>query len=107
MIYHIALAEDWQRCQSLNDYFPVAFRTDGFTHASQSHQVKKVLERHFAGIANLMLLTIDEKKLRADLLYEPAADGEIFPHIYGAINKSCIVSIDEGADFIKAVNALY
>jgi uncharacterized protein (DUF952 family) len=57
-------------------------------------QLSGVLERYFKEKANLLLLYIETDKLKASVLYERALNGEVFPHIYGVINKDSVVRID-------------
>jgi uncharacterized protein (DUF952 family) len=42
----------------------------------------------------MFLLNVDESKLHAELKYE-AADGELFPHLYGPLNLDAIVKVDK------------
>lgn len=52
-----------------------------------------MLERYFAGRDDLVLLEIDPARLRAELKYEPAPDGELFPHVYGPLNIDAVVGV--------------
>jgi len=94
MIYHIATREDWQLHQQETFYQPSAFAREGFVHCSNQNQVDGVLQRYFIGVKDLMLLHIEEGKLRSELKYEAAGNNELFPHIYGPINKDAIVKIE-------------
>ena len=49
---------------------------------------------YFVGIAEILLLKIDTNLLEAELKIEPA-NGQHFPHIYGAINKTAIIAIQK------------
>jgi uncharacterized protein (DUF952 family) len=40
------------------------------------------------------VLWIDPQRLSAPIRYE-ASDGEIFPHIYGALNLDCVIRVSE------------
>ncbi len=42
-----------------------------------------------------ILLEIDPSVLTSKLVIEPSRDGLLFPHIYGVINKSAIVHVEE------------
>jgi len=106
MIYHIALQSDWQKCTSLNDYFPSNFREHGFIHACAANQLAGVLARYYTDLEGLLLLAVDEKKLKSDVLYEPSTGGESFPHVYGPISKSAIVEVYQGEQFSHAVHSI-
>lgn len=91
MIYHIATSEDWNLHLTNEWYTPEAFSKEGFIHCSTKEQVPGVLQRYYEGVRNLLLLHIDETKLSAELKYEEATNQELFPHIFGPINKDAII----------------
>ena len=65
---------------------------DGFIHLSTRAQLRGTLERHFRGQRSLMLLSVCVERLPAEALrWEPARDGQLFPHLYGALPMSAIV----------------
>ncbi len=55
---------------------------DGFVHFSAAAQVAETLRRHFPGETGLMLLAVDADALGADLRWEPARQGDLFPHLH-------------------------
>jgi uncharacterized protein (DUF952 family) len=57
-----------------------------------------VLDRYFPGRTDLLLLLIDEQKLICPVLHEPGSGNELFPHIYGVINKDAISKLVEGRE---------
>jgi uncharacterized protein (DUF952 family) len=94
MIYHVTSQEEWKAFENKDKYAPAAFLREGFIHACHSHQLQGVLQRYFAGRQDLLLLQIDEQKLACQLVAEPGTGGELFPHMYGEINKEAIVKIE-------------
>ena len=94
MIYHIATSQEWNLHLTNATYEPDAFSKEGFIHCSTKAQVPGVLQRHYAGVKNLILLHIDESKLTASLNYEAATNNELFPHVFGPINKDAIVTVE-------------
>ena len=63
-------------------------------------QIAATLSRFFASeMENVVILKVDTTLLLAKLVYEPAGD-ELFPHIFGGINKNAIVEI-LGEEFIR------
>jgi uncharacterized protein (DUF952 family) len=89
-IYHVANSKDWIAAKDATAYQPASFGQTGFVHACLEDQLAGVLERYFAGVKDLVLLEIDERRLEGEVKYEPDAGGELFPHIYGTVNKSAI-----------------
>jgi uncharacterized protein (DUF952 family) len=66
----------------------------GFVHAAQADQLAGVLERFYADVDEVVVLSIDDAALTAPVREEPAGDtgGECFPHVYGAIPLSAVVA---------------
>jgi uncharacterized protein (DUF952 family) len=42
-----------------------------------------------------LILKIDPEKLTSKLVNEPSTNNEIYPHIYGPINREAVVEIKE------------
>lgn len=94
MIYHIATSQEWNLHLTNATYEPEAFSKEGFIHCSTKAQVPGALQRYYAGVQNLILLHIDESKLTPSLKYEAATNEELFPHVFGPINKDAIVTVE-------------
>lgn len=94
MIYHIATQEVWNSQLQLASYLPKEFEKDRFIHLSTEAQVAGVLQRYYKGREDLLLITLDETKLIAPLKYEPSTGNELYPHLYGELNKSAIVKVE-------------
>jgi uncharacterized protein (DUF952 family) len=95
MILHVCREEEWLSYTNASEYAPQNFLHDGFIHACTQDQLNGVLHRYFSGAKTLLLLYIDEKKLDVELRYEKSTDRELFPHIYGRINKDAIVKVEK------------
>jgi uncharacterized protein (DUF952 family) len=95
MIYHIADTDSWDKFKDKTHYEADSLHTEGFIHCCSSEiQLREVLERFYNNMQNLLILHIDEKQLDCELKYEPAPDtNERYPHIFGAIIKTAIVSV--------------
>ena len=94
MIYHITTSTDWIAQQHSPTYEAASLATEGFIHLSQNEQVAGVLERYYQNVPDLLVLHVDPAKLTADLRYEAATNNELFPHVYGPLNKDAIVNIE-------------
>jgi uncharacterized protein (DUF952 family) len=93
MIVHICERAAWVQAQKSGEYRPASLAMEGFIHASQPAQVLEVANRFYLEKQDLLLLWIDPQRLRPELRYEPA-DGDLFPHIYGALNLVAVVAVD-------------
>lgn len=58
-------------------------RQDGFMHFSYAHQLAETARKHFAGMADLVLLAIPRERLGENLRDEISRGGDLFPHLYG------------------------
>ncbi|MCB1437856.1 MAG: DUF952 domain-containing protein [Rhodobiaceae bacterium] len=63
---------------------------DGFIHFSTAEQVEETAARHFAGKSGLVVIAVAAGALGAALKWEPSRGGELFPHLYGVLDPSCI-----------------
>ena len=91
---HVTTRVEWRVCDALPNYEPSAYSQEGFIHCCTQEQLQGVLTRYFKGKKGLLLLYIDKSKLEKPLIYEVSTNGELFPHIYGVINKDAVVNIE-------------
>ena len=94
LIYHITTLASWTK-QLVNDFYTTeTLVEEGFIHCSLDDQVKETLERYYANQKGLLLLHIDSTFLKAELKMEESTNGQLFPHVFGKINKDAIVKIE-------------
>jgi uncharacterized protein (DUF952 family) len=104
LIYHITSGQQWSKARAAGEYRGDTLETEGFIHASVARQVVRVANRFYAGRSGLVLLCINTDKVRPEVRYEPADDGDRFPHIYGPLNVDAVV---ETLDFPAAVDGTF
>ena len=98
IIYHIVALSSWEEQIESSHYVHGSLDQEGFIHACRVAQIARVLKRYYVDVNDLLKLTIDTKLLdtTSPLKEELAASvGEMFPHIFGPINKSAIISIEK------------
>lgn len=95
MIYHIVLPDSWEEQKDNGSYTHESLEKEGFIHCSYDTQLDAVLGRYYSGADRVLILSIDTGKLTSELIEEPSTGGEIYPHIYGKINRDAIVSLSE------------
>ena len=90
-IYKICNAASWREAQRAGVFngAPVDL-ADGYIHFSTAGQVAETAARHFAGMADLVLVAVDAAALGAALRYEPSRGGAMFPHLYGKLPLSAV-----------------
>ena len=94
-IYHITTLAAWTTQQASDEYTTESLNQEGFIHCSTKEQVKATLERYYSNQKDLLLLHINSSGLLAELKFELATNGELFPHVFGKLNKSAIVEIEK------------
>jgi uncharacterized protein (DUF952 family) len=94
-IYHIVLPEIWETFEEKDFYEAASLQTEGFIHCSFAEQIEGVLNRYYQEVEKVLILKIDPEKLTSKLVNEPSTNNEIYPHIYGPINREAVVEIKE------------
>src|SRR5258706_16098604 len=92
MIYHVTTLQDWESQRVNQNLFRLIIIKKDLFIAAQA-QLAGVVDRYFKGRSGLVLLHLDESKLKAELKYEISTNDEEFPHLYGAINCEAIISV--------------
>lgn len=92
-IFHICRAEEWAAAQANGSYAGSSQdKADGFIHFSARDTVVESAATHRAGQSGLVLLSVDPDKLGAALKWEPSRAGRLFPHLYGELAVSAVIS---------------
>ncbi len=93
MIYHLLLASEWDSRQgSATAAVP---DRDEFLHLCDQRQLAPVREAYFPSGSKVVALGVDPTLLSAETRYEPGSGGELerFPHVYGPIQASDVISV--------------
>ncbi len=99
MIYHVALAADWDRARAAGEYristLGVSLEEEGFVHAAFAGQLPGVADRYYRGVGEpLVLLAIDESRLTSPWRVDPVPGSESgFPHVYGPVDVGAVVAV--------------
>ena len=90
-IYKICDAALWREAERAGVFrgAPVDL-ADGYIHFSTARQVAETAARHFARMADLVLVAVDAAALGAALRDEPSHGAELFPHLYGPLPLSAV-----------------
>ncbi len=88
-IYKICGEAEWAKAQAAGRYDGSADdRLDGFIHFSTAAQLPGTLGKHFAGRDDLVLIAVEAEALGDALKWQPSRGGDLFPHLYGALDTS-------------------
>lgn len=96
IIYHIALAGDWERALKEGQYTTstrgLTLGEVGFIHSSTAAQVAAVANTYYKGAPDLLLLVIDTDRVGAEIRWQDVpGSGAPYPHIYGPLNTDAVV----------------
>jgi len=94
LLYKIMTKQEWAAAQVQGTYEGSEVdMKDGFIHLSAAHQVRATAQKHFAEMADLLLVSVLEKNLVKNLRWEVSRGGDLFPHIYGPLQLSAISEV--------------
>lgn len=93
LIFHMCKSADWLAAQGSGFYQGSGDDLrDGFMHFSTAEQVAESAAKHRAGVADLLLIALEAESLGDALKWEPSRGGQLFPHLYGALDVSKVES---------------
>lgn len=94
MITHITERVTWEQAKKTGVYRAESLKTEGFIHCSTMRQVLGVANSQFKDREDLVLLLIDENKVKSDIKYEDLhKTGQAYPHIYGHLNTEAVINV--------------
>jgi uncharacterized protein (DUF952 family) len=89
LIFKICNHHEWADAVAAGTYSGSAHdQRDGFIHFSTAAQLRGTLAKHYAGRDGLLLVAFDAEALGPALKWEPARDGDQFPHLYASLPTS-------------------
>lgn len=107
LVYKILRPAEWATFESSGHYAASPDdQRSGFVHCSSREQVAATAHRFFAGEATLVVLTVDTDRLEDTVRWEPASDGEQFPHVYGDLPRHAVVDVHRVAGAAGVTDAL-
>lgn len=92
-IYHITTKPAWELAKNVGKYTPEGFAREGFIHFSFVDQVAGTAARYYADVPDLIVLVVDQKKLKAEVRVEKVPNGSSYPHLYGELNLDAVIDV--------------
>jgi len=74
---------------------------EGFIHLSLANQLDRVVRKHYSDAGTVHLVAIAVEQLGEKVKWEKASNGELYPHLYGVLNLTEVIScapLECGAD---------
>lgn len=92
LVIKIMSAAEWSHAAATGVYEGSADdKRDGFIHFSAPAQVRGTAAKYFANRDDLMLVSIDARKLGEALRWEESRGGQLFPHLYAPLTLTAVV----------------
>ncbi len=95
MILHITTKKNWEEAKVKGEYRGDTLDSQGFIHCSTPEQIDEVAQYLFKGKIGLVLIEIDETKVKCEIKYEDAGNGKLYPHIYGPLNTDAVGHVED------------
>ena len=90
-IYKVCTKSEWQDIKNKGQLTgSKKDLEDGYIHFSGEDQLEGTLKKFYPNQKDLILLKVDTLKLD-QLLWEQASDGNMFPHLYSALDISNVI----------------
>jgi uncharacterized protein (DUF952 family) len=101
-VYKIARQAEWDKAEKTGIFTGSADDSrDGFIHLSSAGQLRTTFDKYFSGEDNLLLVTLQARRLGPALRWELSRGGQEFPHLYAALpltSVHCVEAIRRGPD---------
>ncbi|MCH8813791.1 MAG: DUF952 domain-containing protein [Chloroflexi bacterium] len=93
LTYHATPKEHWDACDHDQPYLPPDFAAGGFIHCTDSvESLPSVLTTYYKDQpGEWIVLSIDKDRVSAPILYDDPDN--VFPHLYGSLNRDAIVDV--------------
>lgn len=94
VVFHMLPKTAWEAVPPGGDYRAATLVSEGFVHCTAEPAVLQVVANRFyrAEPGDWLILAVDLAKVTAEVRWE-AADGHLFPHIYGPIARGAVVRV--------------
>jgi uncharacterized protein (DUF952 family) len=93
--YHGTPKSYWESLDPNEPYVPADYAREGFIHTTDGREgISMTLTRFYkANPEPFVLLHIDKDAVTSPIRYDDPA--EIFPHIYGPLNRDAILAVED------------
>ena len=94
-IYKILTEDEWNQASKIGYVETALDKEDGFIHFSTSKQLPLTLKLYFKDSKKLILLQVDEEKIKDKIIYEGSNSNDRvgkFPHLYDRFNIDAVLN---------------
>jgi len=98
LIYKILLPAEWAEFETAGHFEGSPFdHQSGFIHCSARNQLTATAQRVFSAEPALVIVALDAQALGDTVRWEPASNGELFPHVYGVLPSTAVTAVHQVA----------
>jgi len=90
---HLVTPAEWAASVAAGVHAPPSLAAQGFVHLSTPAQVDRTVARHYADVADLLVVEVDPARLEAPVVFEEGEPGEWFPHLFGPLELAAVVDV--------------
>jgi uncharacterized protein (DUF952 family) len=109
-IYKILGCAEWEDALAAGQFTGSAVdHADGFIHFSTAEQASETARRYFAGQQGLVILEVETDGLGEAMKWEPSRGGDLFPHLYRALELAEVLVVHDaglGDDGVPQLGSL-
>ena len=110
LIYKILPSVEWEAARIAGRFDDSAIDlADGYIHLSAGPQAQETARKYFSGRGDLVLLTVEADALGEALKWEPSRGGDLFPHLYAALDVGQVLAarpLELDAEGVPVLGAL-
>ncbi|WP_433217990.1 DUF952 domain-containing protein [Dactylosporangium sp. CS-047395] len=97
-VYKILLPAEWAAFEQAGSFAGSPLDLgDGYVHLSTAQQVHRTATRYFAGVPELVVLSVADEPLGAALKWETNEHGT-FPHLYAPLPMAVVTKVRRVTD---------
>ena len=95
LAYHGTPKRYFESLDGSRPYVPEPFAREGFIHTTEGREAVSItLTKYYKGSAEpWVVLYIDQDRVTSPIRYDDPA--QVFPHIYGPLNREAIVAVKD------------
>lgn len=94
LIYHMTPQAIWDAQRDAPEFVAASLADEGFIHCTaEPAMLLHVANRFYRDVPEpFIIVAIDGQRVHAEVRWEEA-DGHLFPHIYGPLNREAVVDV--------------
>ncbi len=93
-IYLLSSQAEYQQALKSGTLVRDSLQSEGFIHATPKNQLNRLANKYYKNKKQPLILVVDKELISPEIKWEPATGG-LYPHIYGPLNMSAVIKVEE------------